>query len=469
MNYKTIAAISTPLGPGGIGIIRISGSDAYRILKTLFIRNKQHAKEKKGITEMSDFCSHFVYYGFILHPESKNIIDEVLVIYMKGPKSFTKEDVVEIHSHSGFVVLDRILSVVIDAGAKIAEPGEFTKRAFLNGRIDLSQAEAVIDLINAPCETAAAIASQQVAGGFKDIVENISQILLELQAKCEAEIEFSDDGQKDSISFKILKSLEEIIYPEIKSLIAKQKETAIFKDGLHITIGGMPNVGKSSLLNQLVDNETAIVSELPGTTRDIVREYISISGVPVVIYDTAGIHDTKDPVECIGIEKAKNQINSSDIVLWVLDGTREMLEEEKRMIGENRQENTIVVINKKDIAFEPSIAANTDCVANIPHILISAKYGQNIDRLKKLIFKEAIKKEYTTVDDHVSPNLRQRKILEKILQELKRCSYNDNSENSLEVLSEIIRKSRRLIEQIAGRRNNEDLYDSIFSQFCIGK
>jgi tRNA modification GTPase len=471
MIQQTIAAIGTPIGPGGIGIIRISGPDAGCILKKIFIRKKHGLKRNQDFSDLNDLRPNLLYYGFIRHPILENLIDEVLAVYMKAPKSFTREDVVEIHSHSGFVVLDKILSLVLDSGAVLAEPGEFSKRAFLNGRIDLTQAEAIIDLINAPCEKAAAMASCQVTGGMKRVVENISDKILNFQAKCEAFIEFSDeiDSGQRALTTEIQQTFEKSILPEIKSLINKQKETAVFKDGLHLSIGGVPNVGKSSLLNRLVDKEIAIVSDLPGTTRDIVREYISINGVPVILYDTAGIHDTEDPVECIGIEKAKNQIHKSDVLLWVLDGSREIRDDEKTMIEETQLEKTIIVINKIDVSNETILATIEKKFKTNTCVRLSAKEGINVNKLKNIIFETLMLNSSAGEIGQVSPNLRQRKIFEQIIKEVKPLLKLDSTEVQLELLAEKLITIKNFLEKISGQQDQKDIYDQIFSQFCIGK
>jgi tRNA modification GTPase len=469
MTQQTIAAIATPIGPGGIGIIRISGPDACPILKRLFVRNNSGREERLDSSTEADFSSHVFYYGSVLDFSLQKVIDEVLVVYMKAPKSFTREDVVEIHSHSGYVVLDRILRAVIDSGAVLAEPGEFTKRAFLNGRIDLTQAEAVIDLINAPCETAAMMASRQIAGGMKQIVENLLETVLNFQAQCEASLEFSDEINRPFTYSDFQKRIQHSILPDIRSLIAKHKEMAVFKEGLHLAIGGLPNVGKSSLLNQLVDRETAIVSDLPGTTRDIVREYISMSGVPLVIYDTAGIHHSNDPVECMGIERAKGQIDRSDLVLWVMDGSRHPSEDEKRMVEETRQDKTIVVINKKDVAKEETMSAIEATFADHTCIRLSAKIGTNIEKLKQTIFEKIMIPGRSVSGDQVSPNVRQRNLLEKVIEEINPLASTETPEISPDLVSEKLNRVKHLLEQISGKENQEDLYDAVFSQFCIGK
>jgi tRNA modification GTPase len=469
MTNNTIAAISTPLGPGGIGVVRISGPLAYTIMKRLVVRRKRRASRTERLSEEGRFLSHFVYYGHLVEPGNTNIIDEVLAIYMKGPKSFTREDVVEFHSHSGFVVLNRILSVVIDAGAVLSRPGEFSKRAFLNGRIDLTQAEAVIDLINAPCETAVQMASRQVAGGLRDVVEGLTTAVTRLQANCEANLEFYESEEHDDHLLHVRETLRRSILPQIAALIKRQKDTAIFKEGMLLAIAGAPNVGKSSLLNRLVERETAIVSEVPGTTRDIVRDYFSINGVPVVICDTAGIHDTQDPVECMGIEKARDHFQQADLVLLVLEAARRLNVFEKKLIEELKNTRMIAVINKADIAADDAIDDIKKKTKHIPHIHVSAKTGTGVAELKDLIFNDLVSKKSLGGLEGATPNLRQRKILEKIEIELQRCLIAAETEQSLDVVSGLLNEILHFLGEISGDRNKEDLYDHLFSQFCIGK
>ena len=469
MTNNTIAAISTPLGPGGIGVIRISGPLAYTIMKRLFVRRKRHASRTESLSEEGLFFSHFVYYGHLVEPGNESIIDEVLAIYMKGPKSFTREDVVEFHSHSGFVVLNRILSVVIDAGAVLSRPGEFSKRAFLHGRIDLTQAEAVIDLINAPCETAVQMASRQVAGGLRDVVEGLTTAVTRLQANCEANLEFYESEEHDDHLLHVRETLRRSIVPEITALIKREKDTAIFKEGMLLAIAGAPNVGKSSLLNRLVERETAIVSDVPGTTRDIVRDYFSINGVPVVICDTAGIHDTQDPVECMGIEKARDHFHQADLVLLVVEAARRFNVFEKKLIEELKNTRMIAVINKADIAADDAVDDIQKKTKHIPHIYVSAKTGTGVADLKDLIFNALVSGESLGGLEGATPNLRQRKILEKIERELQQCIIAAETEQSLDVVSGLLNDILHFLNEISGNRNKEDLYDHIFSQFCVGK
>lgn len=469
MHYPTIAAISTPVGPGGIGIVRISGPAAYSILRRVFKPKNNHREGRPGEALEQPFLSHRVYYGFLIDPVSGTPIDEVLAIYMKGPKSFTREDVVEVQSHSGYVLLNRILGILIDNGASLADPGDFTKRAFLNGRIDLTQAEAVIDLINAPSETAAQLACQQVAGGIKDAVAELVDALTALQAGCEAQIEFFEEIRSDNGLTALSTKIDESILPTIDGLIQREKDAAIYRDGIKLAILGLPNVGKSSLLNVLVERDAAIVSSLPGTTRDIIREHISINGIPVVACDTAGIQESADPVERIGIQKAKDQLVGADIVLMVLDGSRALQPGDERLVDEARAFNTILVINKDDVAIESVLSFVRQRFSELSQIRISAATRSGIERLKEMIFRRLVNGNRHGFSDWVSPNRRQRQILEQAREELNRLIESCHHHQDVEQVSGRLAQVCRRLEEISGNRGNADLYDYIFSQFCVGK
>ena len=469
MDHQTIAAISTPLGPGGIGIIRISGPEAYPILEKLFVRTGQTKRSGIDATEKTAYESHRVYYGKIVDPTQRSVIDEVLALYMKAPNSFTREDVVEIQSHSGFVVLDRLLNTILDNGARLSEPGEFTKRAFLNGRIDLTQAEAIIDLINAPCDAAVQMANRQMAGNMKREVENIVSKLTNLRAKMEVELEFGETDVCDVGSEPFAETIQKRILAPIEKLIQVYKETAIFRDGIHLAIGGVPNVGKSSLLNQLVQKETAIVSEVPGTTRDLIREYISINGIPVVVFDTAGLHDSDDPIESMGIQKAREQIESSDILLFVVDASRQLTVNEEKLIDKFKKMKTLFLINKIDIAGEDAIEKVKQKIDHRNVLAISAKTGQGIETLKERLFKGIVTADEVLQSDQAVPNLRQRKILEKAYNEIQGCLEAIAAHQTSDIVSQMLNNAILALSEITGLRTDEDLYDQIFSQFCIGK
>jgi tRNA modification GTPase len=438
-------------------------------MKRLFVHRNRRLNRTGRPSEEGRFSSHFVYYGHLLEPGNATIIDEVLAIFMKGPKSFTREDVVEFHSHSGFVVLDRILRTVVNAGAELSGPGEFSKRAYLNGRIDLTQAEAVIDLINAPCETAVKLASCQVAGGLRVAIEALRATIAGLQAVCEANIEFYESVDDDHARRSIQETISNALLPEVTELIKRQKDTAIFKEGALLAIAGAPNVGKSSLLNRLVEKETAIVSEVPGTTRDIVRDYVSIQGVPVVVCDTAGIHDTQDPVESLGIQKARDHFRHADIVLFVLEAARKLNGFEKKLIEELKATRMITVINKADIADDDAVADVKQNTIGIPHVEVSAKTGMGVAALKELIFNHLVSGERPGDHEGAAPNVRQRILLEKTRETLQEALLAAEQEQALDIISGLLNGSLRFLDDISGKRNNGDLYDHIFSQFCIGK
>ena len=463
MNNRTIAAISTPLGPGGVGILRISGPQSLPILKKIFVPRNNKKK--------STIRSHHIYYGHIREINAGRIIDEVLTFYMKSPNSYTREDVVEIQSHSGYVILDRLLSNIIDAGAELANPGEFTQRAFLNGRIDLSQAEAIIDLINAPCETAANIAINQASGGIKAKIKTLIDFVIELQGKCEAFIEFGESYQLEISNTlnEVHGAMENALLPQIIEMIRNQKANAVFFDGLLMTIAGVPNVGKSSLLNQLVEKEIAIVSEIPGTTRDVIREFYSINGIPVTLCDTAGLHDTNDPVECIGIDKAHDHIERSELLLFVVEATRPLNAFEEQFLEDKKNKRIIVILNKDDIADTEALNRIKQKIDAFNFITVSAKTGHGIADLKAMIFNTLISQTDDAIFSGVTPNLRQRKILEKIEKLMRMGGESGKNHLSVELFAENLGCIRRLFEEIIGTKTNEDIYDYIFKQFCVGK
>ncbi len=310
MMNDTIAAIATPFGSGGIGVIRISGPQAFDTAKALF------SKSKTRLTPIDNFISHTVSHGYIFDPEEGSVIDEVLMVPMKGPRSYTAEDVVEIQAHSGTMVLRKILDEILKLGARLSEPGEFTKRAFLNGRIDLTQAEAVVDIINAKSSNALKFAAAQNLGTLKDSISQLRNQLIELLAMVEVDIDFPDDVQSFEPS-QLEKDLIQDVLDRCRYYIKQHDDACFLKDGIRITICGAPNVGKSSLMNRLLEQDRSIVTAVPGTTRDPIEEGLNMGGIPFVISDTAGIHQTDDLVEIIGIEKAKDHINRSDIILFL--------------------------------------------------------------------------------------------------------------------------------------------------------
>jgi tRNA modification GTPase len=465
MSQSTIAAIATPVGPGGIGIIRISGPGARKLLGNIFKPANSHKQ-----TRLRDpLIDRHIYYGFIIDPASDLVIDEAIVFFMAAPRSYTREDVVEIQSHSGYVVLQQILEVIINQGTILAEPGEFTRRAFLNGRIDLGQAEAIIDKINAASVAASQLATRQMTGRLRSAIQDIIQKLKKLHAHLEASIEFSDASDVFLNTDVCSAVLDDTLIPAIKTLIRHQKENEILKTGISITIAGIPNAGKSSLLNQITSRETAIVSEYPGTTRDIVKDFIMLNGISATISDTAGIHSTDDPVEKLGIERAKEQIADSDLILFIVEGNREINRYEMEFIATHDKNKTIIVINKIDIATQSQITSTITAIGDGRTVPVSAKTGEGIDALKRIIFDRLMVQnvDYTSTD--FIPNIRQGKLLEKVCLILSGIASGAELAREPEIAAEQINLAIQHLEDVCGINSGPDLYDEIFSQFCIGK
>jgi len=335
---ETIAAISTPIGVSGIGIVRISGSLAERIARSLF----------KPKSEPFDFTSHHFHYGEIVDPQKGHPVDQVLLVLMKAPKTYTREDILEIHCHGGYFVLEKVLELVLREGARIAYPGEFTKRAFLNGRIDLTQAEAVIDLINAKTIVSLEIANQQLKGFFFEELKSLKEGLLKSLALIEAHIDFPEE-EIEPISLEGMKHSFKRMTQQLDGWIASYEEGRVFREGVSCAIVGKTNVGKSSLLNVLLREERAIVTPVPGTTRDVIEEVLNIKGIPMRLIDTAGLRKTTNSIEQEGVKRAKERLAGSDIILLMVDASRPLDNEDLEIFGEVKEKKMVVVMNKRDL------------------------------------------------------------------------------------------------------------------------
>ncbi|MEW6214037.1 MAG: tRNA uridine-5-carboxymethylaminomethyl(34) synthesis GTPase MnmE, partial [Nitrospirota bacterium] len=380
----TIAAISTPLGEGGIGIVRLSGKDSIEIVDRIFSspRNKS----------LKDSRSHRVIYGYIKDTSNGKEIDEVLVTVMRSPYSYTREDVVEINCHGGMITLRKTLELVLKEGARLAEPGEFTKRAFINGRIDLSQAEAVLDLIRSKTDESRRIAIDQLKGGLSEKIATLRDRLTDLCAHVEAYIDFPEDEIETVSKQDMLESMKDIDI-ELQTLLKTYDEARFFREGLSTAIVGRPNVGKSSLLNALIKKDRAIVTEIPGTTRDVIEEYLNINGLPLRIMDTAGIRDVQDIAEKEGVKRSLQSIENADLVIVVLDSSEPLRNEDFEVIDKIKGKNAIIVLNKCDLpsAFDkntiaPCILHPASCI-----LQISATRGDGLEELKDTIFNSCLK------------------------------------------------------------------------------
>lgn len=461
-NNTTIAAISTPIGEAGIGIVRLSGTSAINIVEKIFKNNK-----KKSIKELPSYTIH---YGNIRNPHTDEIIDEVILSIMKAPRSYTREDVIEINCHGGIVPLKKTLELIIKYGAKLAEPGEFTKRAFLNGRIDLTQAEAVIEIIKAKTELSLKISMEQLKGGLSKKIEEICRELKELLAFLEASIDFPEEEDVILLSKEEkLKRVKNII-EKIEDFIISSEQGKFIKDGISVVIAGKPNVGKSSLLNILLKEDRAIVTSIPGTTRDVIEETISIDGIPVRLTDTAGIRKTENIIEIEGVKRSRVKLESSDLVLFVLDGSSCLDKEDFVIFNEVKDKKTIVAINKIDLKLGIEIEKIKEFLEAKKIIKISATKEIGIDELKKAIISEVFEGNIPVLDGGVIiTNLRHKIALEDTRESLLSCLKGFEENLSEEFICIDLRYALNSLGEIVGKTTNEDILNIIFSQFCIGK
>ncbi len=356
-NSATIAAIATPAGSGGIGIIKISGKDALAIAASVFRKSCARTPNPELRTPNA-FESHRLYHGYVVNPENGRVLDEILLAVMVAPHSYTREDVVEIHAHSGSAVLTAILDLVLKNGARLADPGEFTKRAYLSGRIDLTQAEAVIDIINAKTDKSLEIATAQIRGNMKAHIESVRDSLLHILAETEAAIDFPEDVEESIDTDAVSEVIQNQVVHKLNELIRQYKNAHFLRDGLKVLIAGRPNVGKSSLMNCLLRKDRAIVTPIPGTTRDFIEETLNIRGIQVTITDTAGLHETDDPVEILGIKKAYEYIDNADLILFMTDLSQPLTPDDHKIYEKISHKDFILVTNKADLVedrFAPDI------------------------------------------------------------------------------------------------------------------
>jgi len=456
----TIAAIATPPGRGAIGVIKISGDKALSILEKIFTPKRK----------LSSFESHRFYYGFITDPETKERVDEVLVVYMRKPHSYTREDVVEIHGHSGYFNLRKILELVFKYGARPAEPGEFTLRAFLNGRIDLSQAEAIEEIISARCEKALQMAMQTLSGKLSEKVQSLREKLLMALAQVESAIDFPEEDIEIMNPSALSSFIREEILKSINDLIESYREGRIYKEGISLVISGKPNVGKSSLMNALLREERAIVTPIPGTTRDFLEEEAYIHGLPVKLIDTAGLRETEDLVEKIGIERALQKLEEADLVLYIIDVSSKPTDEDLKLYERIKAYPHLVVLNKIDL--KPNFLQNWEELFSSlgeEYIPLSVKEGLNLEVLSQRIF-DKITGEKGGLTSEVVPNLRQKISLEKAKFHLEEALKELTKPEPLpELVSVELRGALSSLTEIIGEVTTEDLLTEIFSRFCIGK
>ncbi|EGL18177.1 MULTISPECIES: tRNA uridine-5-carboxymethylaminomethyl(34) synthesis GTPase MnmE [unclassified Paenibacillus] len=458
MISDTIAAIATPLGEGGIAVVRVSGDEAVKLVEPLF-RSK---------VKLSEAQTHTIHYGHIIHPSSGDKIEEVLISVMRAPRSFTTEDVVEINCHGGIVSVKRVMDLLLEQGIRVAEPGEFTKRAFLNGRIDLTQAEAVIDLIRSKSDRAFQIALKQVDGNLSKAIGELRYQLVELMAHIEVNIDYPEHDVEEMTNAFIRERCIQVS-SRIDELLRTAEHGKILREGIVTAIIGKPNVGKSSLLNTLAQENRAIVTDIPGTTRDVIEEYVNVGGIPLKLLDTAGIRETSDLVEQIGVERSRTALSEADLILLVLNSSEPLLPEELAMIEELRQRQTIVILNKTDL---PLQIDKDEIEAKFPQgrvVSLSLLEGSGLAELEKAISAIFFEGNLESTDLTYVSNVRHIGLLKQAKGSLREAMEANDAYVPIDMIQIDIRAAWEHLGEIIGDSVAESLIDQIFSQFCLGK
>lgn len=456
----TISAISTAIGEAGIGIVRISGKDSIEIANKIFKGEK--------IEKLKDGENRKLIYGYIIDPEKDEIIDEVLIVYMKGPYTYTREDMVEIYCHGGIIPVRRILELTLKYGARLADRGEFTKRAFLNGRLDLSQAEAVIDMINAKTDKSYDVSLNQLEGSLSKEIREIRDILLNMIAHIEVSIDFPDEDIEE-VTYDQLEEDAKKVYEKIDNLLSTADRGRILRDGLNTVILGKPNVGKSSLLNAILRENRAIVTDVPGTTRDIIEEYVNIDGIPLKIVDTAGIRDTEDLVEKIGVDRAKEMVDKADLIIAVFDMSEDLSKEDEKIINIIRDKKSIILLNKTDLPVKFDEKQIRKMLPDKKIINTSIVKGIGLDELINSIKDMFYSGEMDIKNEVVITNVRHKNQLLKAKNNIEDGLEAIKLNMPLDCIEVDIRNCWKNLGEISGDTVTEDILDKIFSEFCIGK
>lgn len=455
MLFDTISAISTPKGEGGIAIIRISGDKSFEILDKIFIKKNPNA----------DLGFYKLNYGFI--KDGEKIVDEVMAVRLKAPKSYTCEDIVEINCHGGTLVSEKVLELVLRNGARYAESGEFTKRAFMNGRIDLSQAEAVMDIIQGKTEKSVSLSLDQLRGDLRDKVNEFKKALLDITAHVNVVLDYPEEGIDDPLPVELRDNLEKV-YEEANRLIDSYDTGKKIKEGIKTVIVGKPNVGKSTLLNALLREERAIVTHIAGTTRDVIEEIINIKGIPLVLVDTAGIRKTDDIVENIGVEKSKQFIEKADLVLLVLDASKELENEDIEVINQIKEnkKKVIVLLNKIDLNKKINLEGH-----NLENIVeISAKDNIGIEDMQEKIYSYIVEEDVENSSEKlIITNIRHKTALEKTKDAIRNIFETIDMGLPMDLISVDLKEALDSLSEITGEISSEDILDHVFGNFCVGK
>ena len=458
--FDTIAAISTAPGEGAIGIVRISGDLAISIASSIYQCGTKQLEEQK---------THTIHYGHIVDPKSGEIYDEVMVSVLRAPKTFTREDIVEINCHGGIVAINRVLQLVLRMGARLAEPGEFTKRAFLNGRIDLSQAEAVMDLIRAKTDKSMQLAMRQLDGQLSHLIQNLRQEILNTLAQVEVNIDYPEYDDVEEMTLQLLREKTQQVLQGIRALLNTASQGKILRDGLKTAIVGRPNVGKSSLLNVLLREEKAIVTDIAGTTRDTIEEYVNVRGVPLQLIDTAGIRETDDVVEKIGVERSRKALKEADFVLLLLNQSEILQEEDIRLLETTKGMKRIILFNKTDLPSKLSTEDIAPYAQEEEIVTTSMLNKEGIDQLEEKIAGYFFQGQMNERDATYLSNTRHIALLEKAEQALVEVQNGIEMEMPVDLIQIDFTRAWDLLGEITGDSVQDELLTQLFSQFCLGK
>lgn len=458
MFNDTIAAISTAHGTGGIGIIRISGVDAFNIAERIF----------SGKRKFNEIKTHTINFGKIIDPDNGEIIDEVLLSKMSQPNTFTKEDVIEINCHGGIIVLKNLLNLVVKEGARLAGPGEFTQRAFLNGRMDLSQAEAVIDLINAKTIEGSKAAISQLEGRLSRELKVVRQKLIEFIARIEVTVDYPEHDVEEITGQEVYSEIL-VVKENLRNIIQNFEKGRIIREGINIVIVGRPNVGKSSLMNELSGKTKAIVTDIPGTTRDIIEEFINIKGIPVRLADTAGIRETLDPVEIIGVEKAETALNAADLILLIFDASQGIMEEDLNLLKRLENKKNLILLNKIDLVSDEKLSSIEKLLVGQKLIKTSIKDNIGISELESGISDLFLKGEIDLNNELLITNIRHKHLIDKAIKSIDEACIAQENQMPLDCVAIDIKNAAEHLGEITGETVSEDVMKEIFSRFCIGK